>query len=113
MAVYKGRKPSWPNYSLYAVDLTGKPFRARLEGTPYETRRLWQLPLAADGLLHEASGVYGWNNKWGTTGLFPLGGGYYLISENFKGLETGIEGCRTHLMRWTGDPAHPFAPAAR
>ena len=113
MAVYKGKKPSWPNYSLYAVDLAGKPFRARLEGTSYDTRRLWQLPLAADGLPHESSGVYGWNNKWGTTGLFPLGGGYYMISENYRGMETGIEGCRMHLMRWTGNPERPFAPAAR
>ena len=111
MAVYKGKKPSWPNYSLYAVDLTGKPFRTRLEGTPYDTHRVWQLPLAADGLLDEASGIRGWNSRLGTTGLFPLGGGYYILSENYKGLETGIEGCRTLLMRWTGDPARPFAPA--
>lgn len=111
MAVYRGKKEAWPNYSLFAVDLTGKPFRARLEGTPYETRRLWQLPLAADGLHHAASGTYGWNYKWGTTGLFPLGGGYYMISENYRDPETRIESCRAHLMRWTGDPAAPFAPA--
>lgn len=113
MAVYRGKKPCWPNYSLYAVDLTAKPFRARLEGTPYETRRLWQLPLAADGLLDEASGIRGWNFRWGTTGLFPLGGGHYLFSENYKGLETGIEGCRTHLLRWSADPEHPFVPVDR
>ena len=111
MAVYRGKKEQFPNYSLYAVDLAAKPFKARLEGVPYRTCRQWQLPLAADGLLHESSGIRGWNFRWGSTGLFPLGGGYYLFSENYKGMETGIEGCRTHLMRWTGDPEHPFAPA--
>ncbi len=111
MAVYRGKKEQFPNYSLYAVDLAAKPFKARLEGVPYRTCRQWQLPLAADGLLHESSGIRGWNFRWGSTGLFPLGGGYYLFSENYRGMETGIEGCRTHLMRWTGDPEHPFAPA--
>ena len=111
MAVYRGKKEQVPNYSLYAVDLAAKPFKARLEGVPYRTCRQWQLPLAADGLLHESSGIRGWNFRWGSTGLFPLGGGYYLFSENYRGMETGIEGCRTHLMRWTGDPEHPFVPA--
>ena len=110
MAVYRGKKPQYPNYSLYAVDLAKPSFKARLEGVPYRTCKQLQLPLAADGLLHEASGIRGWNVRWGSTGLFPLGGGYYLFSENYRGLETGIEGCRTHLMRWTGDPEHPFAP---
>ena len=113
MSVYRGKKSQYPNYSLYAVDLAAKPFKARLEGVPYVRKKVFQLPLAADGLLHEASGIRGWNFRWGSTGLFPLGGGYYLFSENYKGLETGIEGCRTHLMRWTGDTAHPFAPATR
>ena len=112
MAVYRGRKPQYPNYSLYAADLAAQPFKARLEGVPYRKCRQWQLPLANDGLLHEASGIRGWNFRWGSTGLFPLGGGYYLFSENYRGLETGIEGCRTHVMRWTADPAEPFAPAA-
>ena len=110
MAVYRGKKEVWPNYSLFAVDLTGKPFRAPLEGVPYQKGKVWQLPLADDGLHHEASGVSGWNYKWGTTGFFPLGGGYYLISENFRDAETRIEGCRVHLMRWTGDAEPPFAP---
>lgn len=111
MAVYRGKKAQYPNYSLYAVDLAAPSFRGRLEGVPYRSCKVQQLSLAADGLTHEASGIRGWNFRWGSTGLFPLGGGYYLFSESYKGLETGIEGCRTHLMRWTGDPAHPFAPA--
>ena len=111
MAVYRGKKQQFPNYSLYAADLSKRPFKARLEGVPYRKCKQWQLPLAEDGILHEASGIRGWNFRWGSTGLFPLGGGYYLFSENYKGMETGIEGCRTHLMRWTGDTAQPFAPA--
>ena len=111
MAVYRGKKPQYPNYSLYAVDLGARPFKARLQGVPYRKCRQWQLPLAADGLLHEASGIRGWNVPWGSTGLFPLGGGYYLFSESYKGMETGIQCCRTHLLRWTGAPAQPFGPA--
>ena len=111
MAVYRGKKAQYPNYSLYAVDLAAPSFAGRLEGVPYRRCKAQQLSLAKDGLSDEASGIRGWSIRWGSTGLFPLGGGYYLISENYKGLETGIEGCRTHLMRWTADPAHPFAPA--
>ncbi|MBQ3723813.1 MAG: hypothetical protein II851_08925 [Bacteroidales bacterium] len=110
MAVYRGKKKAFPNYSLYAVDLAAQPFKARLEGIPYRKCKVWQLPLAEDGLEHEASGIRGWNFQWGTTGLFPVGGGYYVFSENYRGMETGIECCRTHLMQWTGQPAHPFVP---
>ena len=110
MAVYRGKKEQYPNYSMYAVDLAAPSYKARLEGVPYRNCRQLQLSLAADGLSDEASGIRGWNFRWGTTGLFPLGGGCYMFSENYRGMETGIEGCRTHLMRWTGDPAHPFAP---
>ena len=111
MAVYRGKKEQYPNYSLYAVDLAAKPFKARLEGVPYRKCKQWQLALAEDGILHEASGIRGWNYHEGSTGICPVGGGYYLFSENYKGLETGIEGCRTHLLRWTGDTSRPFAPA--
>lgn len=113
MAVYRGKKAQFPNYSLYAADLAKPSFKARLEGVPYRKCRALQLALAEDGLKDEASGIRGWNVRWGTTGLFPLGDGYYMFSENYRGMETGIECCRLHLMRWTADPAQPFAPVSR
>lgn len=111
MAVYRGKKAQYPNYSMYAVDLAQPSFRARLEGVPYRSGKVLQLRLAPDGLEDAGTGIRGWNVRWGTTGLCALGGGYYLFSESYKGMETGIEGCRTHLMRWTADPVQPFAPA--
>lgn len=84
MAVYNGKKPQYPNYGLFAVDCSVKPFKAPLKGVEYDTMEHSQLTLAKDGLFDEASGVYGWNFKWGSTGLCSLGDGFWLISENSK-----------------------------
>lgn len=108
MAVYRGKKQGLPNYKLFAADMELREFKATLAGVPYQKGRVRQLCLAPLGLFDEATQLRGWNFKWGSTGLFPLGGGYYLFSENLRDGLTRIEWCRVHLMRWTGDPEHPF-----
>lgn len=109
MAVYRGKKPGMPNYSFFAADMEAGPFKAPLAGVPYERKRVKQLRLAPLGLCDGDSGLRGWHFKWGSTGLFPLGNGYYAVSENFRDPVTRIEWCRVHLMLWTGDSEQPFA----
>lgn len=73
-AVYKGKKSQYPNYSLFVID-GGKPARRELlQGfdTPTEGEVLSLVPAGKS-----AGGIYGWDFKWGTTGLCPLGGGYF------------------------------------
>ncbi|MBQ0025605.1 MAG: hypothetical protein KBT00_07805 [Bacteroidales bacterium] len=95
LAVYKGRKSEFPNYDLFALDLSQKPFREHLEGVPYFKDKARQLQVS------EA-----WHFKWGSTGLCPLGDGYFFISEN--GSENGSQYCKATLYRWTGDSDKPF-----
>ena len=104
-AVYKGKKSQYPNYSLFVID-GGKPARKELlQGfdTPTEGEVLSLLPAGKS-----ADGIYGWDFKWGTTGLCPLGGGYFYISQNARSKETKQQSSTVCLYRWTGDADAPF-----
>ena len=108
MAVYKGKKKQYPNYSLYAFSLSQKPFRAELANVPYMPGKCRQLKL--DGSIgHEdpATGISGWTFKWGSTGLDPLGDGFWYISQNTKSAD-GKQCCKAVLYRWTGSADVPF-----
>lgn len=108
MAVYKGKKPQYPNYNLFAVDCAEKPFMAPLKGVGYCSDAMPQLSLAKDGLRDESSDTYGWRFKWGSTGLCSVGGGWWIISEKGKNEEEGTNSCTARLYHWTGDAEQPF-----
>jgi hypothetical protein len=112
MGVYPGKKPSFPNYLLFAVDARAKPTRGDLVGVPAKDGKGWEqgilLPLADDGLKDAATGVRGWNQK-ADVGLQPVGQGLVYLAANAK-----IDGKQTAdltLARWTGDAQKPFIPA--
>lgn len=106
LGVYRGRKPAFPNYTLFAVDAAAQPTRGPLTGTGDEGLRL---PLAAAGLRDEATGIRGWNQK-ADVGLVSLGDGrFYLVVDSVR---DGQQGAELRLSRWTGDPDAPFAPAS-
>ena len=68
LAVYKGKKEQFPNRPLYIIDGTSVPKEETLKGvTPTETGKV--LSLKPAGIPHEASGVYGWDFPYGSTGL--------------------------------------------
>ncbi len=101
MAVYRGFKPEYPNYDLYAVDASVAPVKEELKGLNEEGE---VLTLVKAGKLHEASGVYGWNFPFGSTGLFAKGDGTYLISEN----HVGKTGQCSYIYEYTYDEARGF-----
>ncbi len=109
LAVYKGKKEKYPNYSLYSIDMSQNPHRARLAGVPYQKGKVHQVTLSESGLKDKATGICGWNFKWGSTGLCPLGDGWYYISQNGK--ENDNNYCRATLYRWNGSPEQAFDPA--
>lgn len=111
MAVYRGKKEQYPNYSLYALDMRSRSFKGKPAGISYSPGRKHQLRLASDGLEDDSTGIRGWNFKWGSTGFFAVGDGLYYISENYRIPETKVEGCKARLYKWTGDPMTPFVPA--
>lgn len=92
LAVYKGRKSSYPNYSHFSLDIRQKPYMAPLRDVPYEKSDVEQLDVC------EA-----WHAKWGSTGMCPLGDGRWYISENGK--EDGIQVCNARLQN---SPIQPF-----
>ncbi len=93
LAVYKGTKKNWPNYSLFSVNMKDKAFRASLKGIPYRNKGL-QLPVSD-----------AWHFPWGSTGICPLGDGLFYISE--QGIKGGDNYSRIRLYR-EGNPFLEF-----
>lgn len=111
MGVYQGKKKSFPNYLLFAVDARTEPKMGGLLGVPHPKGKGWEqgrlLALAADGLKDSATGVRGWNQK-GDVGFQPVGDQLFYLS-----VSSGSKGAQTAdltLMRWTGDASKPFVP---
>lgn len=109
MAVYKGKKPEYPNYKMYAFNVGQKPFRQKLEGVPY-AGKVRQLKIADIGLEDAATGLRGWNFNWGATGMFSIGDGLWYFSENTSDKLVKTYGCMARLYEWTGNPENPFVP---
>ena len=109
MAVYRGHKAWFPNYQMFSISVDRMPERKVLKGVG---EKGWLVPLSEAGLYDEASGIYGWNFKWGSTGLCPIGDGLWYISENGKDRETGLQYCNARLYKWTGNDDRPFEAAA-
>lgn len=123
MAVYKGKKENYPNYSLFAVSMSQKPFKASLKGNPSSKKMLQLALVPATGvnagesgsvrimpMSDAASGVTGWRFKWGSTGMCPIGDGYWYISENAKDKYTKKQSCNARLYKWSGG-SEPFVRA--
>jgi len=79
MAVYKGSKPEYPNFSLFEIDASMAPVQRKLKGLDEAGMCL---------TLKQVSGCKytetpGWNFPLGATGLYAYGDGRFLISQNF------------------------------
>ncbi|MGR8007286.1 hypothetical protein [Streptomyces hypolithicus] len=111
MAVYKGAKTQFPNYSLFVADGSRRPPRGRLAGQPEPDYGLLP-PLLRAGLRHEPSGTYGWESG-GQYGLLALGDGRHYLTEPGTVVEDGVtkQTARAALHRWTGRPPNPFEAA--
>lgn len=78
LAVYRGSKSQYPNYSLFSLDIHQKPFLGKLENVPYEENEVEQV-CVSDGS----------HFKWGSTGLYSFGDGRWYVSK--KGKKDGIQ----------------------
>ncbi|WP_116811160.1 hypothetical protein [Steroidobacter cummioxidans] len=111
LGVYQGKKPSFPNYLLFAVDARTPPKAGFLVGVPHRDGKGWEqgqlLTLADDGLRDAATGVRGWNQK-ADVGFQPVGQQLFYLSVNSGG--KGAQSADLTLMRWTGDANQPFIP---
>ena len=98
MAVYKGVKEHYPNYTLFAADAKARPAKQTLQGIPYLKKGL-VVPLKAAGLKDATTGIRGWMWGIGSTGMAALGGGYYYFSHNYNS-EQG-QGSTIRMYRYT------------
>ncbi len=100
-AVYPGKKKGWPNYSLFVIDGNQKPKKQKLQGF-HQTVRGKVLQLLPSGLHDQATDTWGWNLKYGDTGLCALGNGYFYISHHARDKQTGKQCTTLHLYHWDG-----------
>ena len=106
MAAYAGKKPEFPNYSLFAVPVDQKPASKILRGLENDGKHL-TLALWQQGLLSSVKGIRGWRFGKGTTGMCPLGDGrwYFSTPEKHKKWQTAT----VELLQWKGGPGEvPF-----
>ncbi|MFF5880849.1 hypothetical protein ACIQ9M_09250 [Streptomyces californicus] len=111
MAVYRGGKAAFPNYSLYVVDGSKPARRGVVRGQPRpETGRI--VSLLPRGLHHGPSGVYGYESG-GQYGLVSLDDGRFYVAEagTVDSGGTTLQTGRAVLRRWTGATPDPFAEA--
>ena len=93
-AVYPGKKPQYPNYGLFAIDISHKARKQKLQGMDDDMKGL-VLPVAQ-----------GWHFPWGSTGICSLGDCHFYISHNGK--KDGLQNTTVHLYRWTDDAERPL-----
>ena len=75
LCVYPGLKPAFPNHRLYSVNWSRAPFKAHLEGVPYQSGKVWQLSLTGSpGKYH------GWDFPYGSTGICWTEGSEWMVS---------------------------------
>lgn len=94
-AVYPGKKPQFPNYSMHFIDCTKAPETKRLPGIDLEELCLSLAPL---GTRHDPTGIYGCNFQHGSTGIATLGNGHFYISKPFQ--ESGSFGSSVSLYHF-------------
>ena len=105
-AVYRGAKSQFPNYSLFVIDGHKAPVKKKIQ-SDNKTIEVETLSLSDAGLKDGATGIRGWNFKWGTTGLEALGDGLFYISHHKKS-DDGEQSATLYKYRWTGNKDEPF-----
>lgn len=111
-AVYPGKKRGYPNYGLFVMNGHVKPTKGRLvtDGKVQSVKFLSLLDAGLgeqDGVKVDGKFVRGWYFKWGATGLFSLGGGYFYISHNGKS-DDGQQQTTLQKYKWVGDATQAF-----
>ncbi|MEL5955972.1 hypothetical protein AADR41_14585 [Streptomyces sp. CLV115] len=114
MAVYKGTKPGFPGYSVFALDGARKPVRGPVRGQQRPEQGLL-LPLLRKGAHDAATDTYGWPapGQYGQYGLVSLDDGRFYVARSGTLQDGGVtkQTARAELNTWTGLTPSPFRPA--
>lgn len=101
--VYKGKKEKYPNYSLFLFDLSEKTY---IKDDPYGIKREF-IKIKPIGIHDEKTGFYGFNFRYGSTGIIALGGGKYYISHEKDDWNARFFTSNIKLYEWDG--INPFS----
>ena len=97
LAVYFGKKPTFPNYPMFVVDMNKKP-------VPFEGGE--RLTLAEIGQRDEKTGIWGIDFPYGSTGVISLGDGKFYFS---KPSQDGVERWNTEIYLYSFDGKGNFS----
>ena len=105
LACYGGQKEKYPNFSLFAVPQRQKAGKGILKGLEDDGKHLY-LKLADDGIGESGDEIRGWMFSRATTGLCPLGNGFWYVAEaKHYGKR---HGCTIQMYEWDGGCPSPF-----
>ena len=96
MAVYEGRKPEFPNYSLFAVDMSAETVKGEVEGCSEDVETLSLLQLGDN-----SGEIWGWRFPYGSMGLYSFGDGRWLITHPAK--QEGGQCADIHYYKWNDE----------
>lgn len=105
-AVYRGKKSHFPNYGIFVIDRHQKAQKAKIKSDD-KLIKVKTLSLLKAGPKDDASGIRGWHFDKGTTGLRPLGDGYFYISHPNK-TKDGQQETTVYKYKWIGDENQAF-----
>ena len=74
-AVYRGKKPKFPNYPMFFIDH---------KKSPWQDGDKMRVSLAGIGCVDDGSGIRGVEFPYGATGMISLGDGYFYFSQDFR-----------------------------
>ncbi|MBE6194280.1 MAG: hypothetical protein E7140_00935 [Rikenellaceae bacterium] len=106
LACYPGKKDTFANYTLFAIDGAKLPVKKKLVGVKY-VKKANVLTLAKVGSQDDQnSDIYGWYNKLGVYGIHSFGGGdFYLVS---AGKTEEGRTAKLHRARYVGTETKAF-----
>ena len=100
LACYRGKKPTYSNFSLYVVDGAKKAEYKPLKGVSY-VKKGAVLSLAEGGKVDAYdSTIRGWHNKYGAYGVCALGNGYFYLASGGK--VNRLRTATLHLAKFKG-----------
>jgi hypothetical protein len=108
-AVYTGTKSRFPNYGLFVIDGNKKPGKTTI-ASDNKKMKVKSVSLLNAGLRHAETGIRGWHFEWGSTGMFPLGDGFFYISHNKK-TSDGQQATTIYKYKWIGNDDQAFVLA--
>lgn len=107
LACYAGKKSTFSNYNLFAVNSAVAPIVRPLYGVGYEeVGPVLTYSYKGGRTDRKDIDVRGWHNKLGACGMCSLGDGYFYLASAEKS-EQG-QSATLHLARFVGTPSKAF-----